>query len=128
MKTTKFRNGDTIILPGLVLEQALYAHRERWSEDDIALAEHCGLDEDNVVVEEDYDFDISDWKQRAFLWVVLSEAEARVESLESMITFYGANVDDYVHKDLPVFRQSAEKLDRVLSLCVQGTVNEEVTR
>lgn len=120
MKTTKFRNGDTIIVPGLVIEQALYAHRERWSEYDISLAEYCGLDEDNVVVDEDYDFDLSDPKQREFLWVVLGEAEARVESLESMIAFDGPNVDDYVRKDLRVFRQSAEKLDRILSLCEQG--------
>lgn len=122
MKTTKFRNGDTITVPGLVLEQALYAHRERWSEYDITLAEHCGLDEDNVVVDEDYDFDLNDPKQREFLWVVLGEAEARVESCESMIAF-DPNVDDYVRKDLRVFRQSAEKLDRILSLC-----EREVTR
>ena len=119
---------DIVTVPGLVLEHALDDYRNRFDSGDIELVAYCGFaDTPPSDCEDDlYDFDLRDAKQRAFLWIVQNEAEARVEALLSMIDY--GNEEDYMRRDLRVFRRTAEKLGRLQCLCgEESSVFPEVT-
>lgn len=113
---SKYQHNFTV--PGLVLEQALDDYRARFNMHDRGLVEHVGLDKHAVVVNEDYDFDISDPIQRDFLWLVHNEAMYRIEAIEDMMSIDGG--EEYHPRELRVFRFTARRLENVLSRCEQG--------
>lgn len=110
-----------VTVPGIVLEHALDDYENRWSEQDVLLARACGFGKHPIFDDEDYDFDLASPSQREFLWVVLGEAEARIDAIVSMMGIDGG--EDYHPGELRVLVPFVKRMTRTLSLC-----EREVTR